>query len=150
MSSRNDRFECRWRPSRRLFQLYSALWLLAVCSAIVLQLPVALRSGLLLSIVAHAAWVIPRHVLHSSPSAVTGLRRTPQGWAMFSRRAGWHAVRVLGDSMALPAIVIVRYRRPGQWFPRAACIAADALDRETHRRLRLRLRLSSNRFAAPQ
>lgn len=115
----------------------------------VLQVPASLRFALLVSVIAHAAWVLPRHVLLSSPAAVTAIRRTPEGWAVLSRRAGWHPVQLLRDSVALPAMVVVRYRQPGQWFARAACIPADALDADTHRRLRLRLRLSRNRFAAP-
>lgn len=149
MFSRNDWFECRWRPSRRLFQVYCAVASLALCSAMVLQVPASLRFLLLIGVIAHAAWALPRHVLLSSPAAVIAIRRTPEGWAMLSRRAGWHPVQLLRDSLALPAMVLVRYRRPGQWFARAACIPADALDAETHRRLRLRLRLSRNRFAAP-
>ncbi|WP_426149995.1 hypothetical protein [Pseudomonas sp. DC3000-4b1] len=53
------------------------------------------------------------------------------------------------DSLALPALVIVRYRLAGQWWTRSACIPADALDPDTHRRLRLHLRWSRKRFLWP-
>jgi toxin CptA len=149
VSSQNDCFECRWRPSRRLFALYGLALLLAVCSTFILQLPAWARLALLTGCLAHGAWVLPRHVLLTAASAISGVRRTPQGWAVFSRRKGWQAVQLLPDSMALPQVVILRYRVPGQWWARSACVPADALGADTHRRLRLRLRWSRHRFAPP-
>lgn len=149
MSNRNERFECRWRPSPWLFRACCATLLLALCSIFILQLPAALRLALLVACIAHGAWVIPRQVLLTAPGSVTGVRRTPEGWAVLSRAKGWQPVRLRADSLALPALIILRYQPPGRWLARSACIPADALDAETHRRLRLRLRFSRNRFAPP-
>nr|WP_276583375.1 protein YgfX [Pseudomonas sp. RIT-PI-S] len=132
-----------------MFAGYCTAQLLAICSALTLQLPSPLGFALLLGCLAHGAWVLPRQVLLTSAHAVTGLRRSPEGWALFNRAKGWQPAQLRRDSMALPGVVILRYRLPGQWWSRSVCIPADSLSRETHRRLRLRLRFSRKRFAAP-
>lgn len=149
MSSRNDRFECHWAASRALCWSYGVAQLLAIGSILTLQVPPLVGFALLTGCVAHGIWVLPRHLLLSAPGAVTGLRRTPSGWALYCRESGWRPARLMFDSLALPALVIVRYRLPGQWWTRSACIPADALDPDTHRRLRLRLRWSRKRFVSP-
>lgn len=142
-------FECRWQPSRRLFAAYGATLLLAVCSTFVLQLPASVRLGMVAACLAHGAWVFPRHILLSAACAVSGVRRSPQGWAVFSRSVGWQAVQLCPDSMALPAVVILRFRTPGHWWVRSACIPADSLGAEAHRQLRVRLRWDRHLFTPP-
>jgi toxin CptA len=145
----NDRFECRWRPSRQLFVAYCAVQLLALCSALTLQLPFPVKLGLLLGCLAHGAWVLPRHLWLTSPYAIVGLRRSPEGWAVHSRAKGWQPVHLRHDSLALPWMIVLRYRLSGQWWSRSVCLPADALPEQAHRRLRLRLRFSRARFAVP-
>lgn len=128
---------------------YCVAQLLALCSVLTLQLPSSVGLALLLGCLGHGIWVVPRHVLLSSANAVTALRRTPQGWALFSKGRGWQPVQLRHDSLALPLMVVLRYRVPGQWWSRSVCIPPDALPADTHRRLRLRLRFSRDRFAPP-
>jgi toxin CptA len=45
--------------------------------------------------------------------------------------------------------VVLRFRLPGERLGRGLCIPRDALPRELHRRLRLRLKFSRRRWAAP-
>ena len=98
--------------------------------------------------VAHGCWVLPRHLTLRSRHAITGLRRHAGGWQLWSEAQGWQAVQLRPDSLALPALIVLRFRRPGQWFTRGLCIAADSMDPQLHRRLRVRLKFSRRRWAA--
>ena len=102
-----------------------------------------------LACVAHAAWTLPRQILLRHPSAFTGLRRDEEGWQLFSARNGWQPVQLRPDSLALPLAVVLRFRLVGERRVRGLCIPRDALTREAHRRLRVRLKFSRRRWAAP-
>ncbi|MNG38150.1 hypothetical protein D3C84_1257310 [compost metagenome] len=54
------------------------------------------------------------------------------------------------DSLALPGLIVLRYRRPGRYWSEGLCIAHDALEPVQHRRLRVRLKFSRRRWAAAQ
>lgn len=150
MSSPSDAFECRWQPSRALLWLYLPLLALALLAPWLAAIPLWLKLTSNLLCLGHAAWVLPRHVLLSSPQAVLGLRRDAQGWQLWSRAQGWRPVQLRPDSLALPLVVVLRFRLPGERFSRGLCIPCDALPREQHRRLRLRLKFSRRRWAEPQ
>jgi len=122
--------------------------LLALIACLMLAVSGGVKLALLLLCLAHGAWIMPRQVLLSHPSAVQGLRRDRSGWQLWSKRAGWHPVQLRHDSVALPGLVILRYRRPGQWFSRSLCVPADAMPADQHRRLRVRLKFSRRRWAA--
>ncbi len=124
--------------------------LLCAVTLLVLDAPAALRlagAGLL---AVHAGWVLPRHILLGHPGAVCRLRHDGQGWWLWSRAQGWQPVQLLRDSLAWPVLVIVRYRLPGCLWPRSVCIFPDALPADQHRKLRVRLRFSRRRWAAPE
>lgn len=148
MSSPSDRFECRWQGSKVLLALYLACLALAITALSLLAIPLLLSLFCLAFCLGHACWVIPRQILLSHPHAITGLRRDALGWQLWSAARGWHPVQLRPDSMALPGLVILRYRRAGQWFARSQCIGRDALEPVQHRRLRLRLKFSRKRWAA--
>ena len=149
MSSPSDVFECHWQASRLLLAAYLSALLLALITLSVVELPLwaaLVSAGLCLL---HAAWVLPRQVLLRHPAAFTGLRRDESGWQLFNRRDGWQAVQLRPDSLALPALVVLRFRLAGERRARGLCIPRDALAREAHRRLRVRLKFSRRRWAAP-
>ena len=148
MSSRSDPFECHWRPSRRLLALYLlSLGLAVLALALAAITGWAQAAGLLLCLT-HAAWTLPRAILLSHPGSFTALRHDGRGWQLGNAGEGWVAVQLRPGSLALPQAVVLQFRRPGQWFDRALCIPADSLDREVHRRLRVRLKFSRRRWAA--
>lgn len=122
--------------------------LLALIACLMLAVPGGIKWVLLMLCMGHGFWVMPRQVLLSHPWAVTGLRRDRSGWQLWTRRAGWQPVQLRHDSVALPGLVIIRYRRPGQWFSRSICVPADAMTADQHRRLRVRLKFSRRRWAA--
>ncbi|MFK3970237.1 protein YgfX [Pseudomonas sp. NPDC087358] len=155
MSSRSDHFECRWHASRTLLTVYLGVQVLASVSLLLLEIPLWAKSvGLLLCLV-HGLRHFKQSILLTDPRAFTGLRRDDSGWQLWNERGGWQAVQLRPDSMALPRIVVLRFRLvTGTWLQRrwvkSVCIANDALAPDVHRRLRLRLKFSRRRWAAPE
>jgi toxin CptA len=149
VSSPSKHFECHWQASRLLLTVYLAALALALLALFLIDLP--LWAALLgaLACLAHAAWVLPRQILLRHPSAFSGLRRDEEGWQLFNARDGWRAVQLRPDSLALPVAVVLRFRLAGERRVRGLCIPRDALVHEAHRRLRVRLKFSRRRWAAP-
>ncbi|MDN7142517.1 hypothetical protein KC131_17870 [Pseudomonas sp. JQ170] len=150
MSSPSDRFECRWQGSRVLLAAYLASLLLALLALSLLQVPWWVKLLGSVCCLLHAGWMIPRRILLSHPHAISGLRRTPEGWQLYSRAQGWQPVQLRPDSLALPGLVVLRYRRKGRYWNEGLCIAHDALEPVQHRRLRVRLKFSRRRWAAAE
>ncbi|MBI6909431.1 protein YgfX [Pseudomonas palleroniana] len=147
MSSPSNRFECRWQASGLLLAAYLLAQLLALGSLLVLDLPYSSLGALLC--LAHAAWALPRHIRLTHRSSVRGLRRDEDGWQLFSDERGWHSVQLRPDSLALPWIVVLRYRVQGEWRVRSLCVPKDSQAADVHRRLRVRLKFSRRRWLAP-
>ena len=149
MSSPSNLFECRWQASRLLPAAYLGALGLALVSLYLLDIPLwASLPGALLCLL-HGAWVWPRQLLLNHPSAFTGLRRDEQGWQLWSQAAGWQPVQLCRDSLALPWLVVLRFRLPGERRVRGVCVPFDAQAPDVHRRLRVRLKFSRRRWAAP-
>lgn len=83
-------------------------------------------------------------------SSIRGLRRDEDGWQLFSDELGWHSVQLRPDSLALPLIVVLRYRLKGQWRVRSLCVPRDSQAADVHRHLRVRLKFSRRRWLAPE
>ncbi|MDZ4337188.1 MAG: protein YgfX [Pseudomonas sp.] len=150
MSSPSDGFECRWQPSRQLLACYALIQGLALLSLALVDIPLWARLLGIGFCLAHAAWVLPHHLLLSSPQAYRALRYTTDGWQVHCTAQGWQAIELHPDSLALPLIVLLRFRLAGQRRVRSVCIARDSLARDQHRRLRVRLKFSRHRWAAAE
>lgn len=124
--------------------------LLALVSLILLEIPAWLGLAGIVMCLAHAAWVLPRYILLSHRYAVTGLRRDATGWQLWCAAEGWKPVQLQRDSLALPGLVVLRFRWQGRRWVHGLCIPGDALEPVQHRRLRLRLKFSRRRWAAPE
>ena len=148
MSSPSNRFECRWQASRLLLAAYLLAQLFALGA--LLCIDVSFSSLGMLACLAHAAWVLPRHILLTHRSSIRGLRRDENGWQLWSAARGWHSVQLRPDSLALPFIVVLRYRMPGKWQVRSICVPWDTQGVDLHRRLRVRLKFSRRRWLAPE
>ena len=149
MSSRSDPFECRWRPSTGLLAVYFTAQAFAVLALLLADVPFHWKTlGLSLCLL-HACRVVPRQILLREPVSLRALRHGAEGWQLWSERDGFQPVQLLPDSLALPSLIVLRFRRPGDWLARGVCIPADAMAPELHRRLRVRLRFSRNRWLAP-
>ena len=150
MFSPSDAFECQWRPSRQLLACYALGQGAARLSLALVALP---SWGRVLGVgfcFAHAAWVLPRHLLLSVPQAFRRLRYTAEGWQVHCAAHGWQAIELHSDSLALPLVVLLRFRLVGQRRVRSVCIARDSLARDQHRRLRVRLKFSRHRWAVAE
>ncbi|MDM3884975.1 hypothetical protein QSV36_05075 [Pseudomonas sp. BCRC 81390] len=147
MSSPSECFECRWHGSRRLLTAYLVCQVLAWLAVWASPLPGWQALAVVATCIAHAGWAIPRRILLTHEHAVTGLRRDARGWRVFSRARGWQPVRLCRDSVALPALVVLRFERAGQWLGESQCVPRDALGADEHRRLRVRLKFSRRRWA---
>ncbi|SET38772.1 toxin CptA [Pseudomonas graminis] len=94
-------------------------------------------------------------ILLDQPQSPAGLRRDSNGWALWNEEGGWQPVQLRPDSLALPHMVVLRFRAVtghwlSRWWVRSLCIPADAMAPDSHRRLRLRLKFSRQRWAAPE
>ncbi|HEY0287729.1 MAG TPA: protein YgfX [Pseudomonas sp.] len=155
MSSRSDRFECRWQASPRLLTAYLVAQLLAWIALWFLDVPVGAKVIGALLCLWHSVRYLRTSVLLKGDHAYTGLRRNADGWQLWSERFGWQAVQLQRDSIALPQIIVVRFRLVAgrwidRWWVKSVCIPSDSLAPDTHRRLRLRLKFSQRRWAAPE
>jgi toxin CptA len=148
--SPSNTFECRWHASRQLLAAYLLAQAFALGALFVLSIP--LWASLLGAFVCllHGFWVLPRQILLSHPKAMRGLRRDGDGWQLWNQADGWQAVQLRPDSLALPLIVVLRFRLRGEWRVRSICVPRDSQATDLHRRLRVRLKFSRRRWAAPE
>jgi toxin CptA len=155
VSSRSDHFECRWQPSRWLLTAYLVAQVLALTSIALLSIPPWAKAVGVLLCALHASRCLGQLILLNRRTSLTGLRRDRSGWSLWSEEGGWEPVQLRPDSLALPPIVVLRFRRvTGPWsgrlWARSVCIPADAMAADAHRRLRLRLKLGRRRWAVPE
>ncbi len=119
---------------------------LALLTLLFVEIPLWVCLLGVLACVGHAAWVLPRHVLLTHPTVFKRLRHDDEGWQVLRSGGQWQPVTLQPDSIALPWLVIVRFRLPGRSFTHSLCIPADAMPRDVHRRLRVRLKFSRQRW----
>ncbi|MFJ2429586.1 protein YgfX [Pseudomonas sp. NPDC087804] len=150
MSSPSNTFECRWHASRQLLAAYLLAQAFALGALFLLSIP--LWASLLgaSACLLHGVWVVPRQILLSHPTAFCGLRRDADGWQLWNRADGWQAVQLRPDSLALPLIVVLRFRLRGEWRVRSICVPRDSQVADMHRRLRVRLKFSRRRWAVSE
>ncbi|MCW8278644.1 hypothetical protein IMF27_26485 [Pseudomonas sp. PCH199] len=150
MSSPSNSFECRWHASRQLLAAYLLAQLFALGSLFLLTLPLWASLLGVLCCLLHGVWALPRQILLTHPQAFRGLRRNTEGWQLWSQAAGWQSVQLRPDSLALPLVVVLRFRVKGERRVRAICVPRDSQAADLHRRLRVRLKFSRRRWAAPE
>ncbi len=150
MSSRLEPFECRWSASAGLLRLHAVAAFAAGISPWLTAIPWTLKALLTLLVLWSWQRVRQRQLQQRYPEVPRRLRHGAEGWQLWSPASGWQAVQLRPDSLALPLLVVLRYRLPGERLTRSLCIARDSLTADAHRRLRVRLRFAPRRFAAPE
>lgn len=133
-----------------LLAAYLALLALALLAVWLAAVPVWVSLIATLLCAGHAFWVMPSVIRLTRPDAYTGLRHSPAGWQLRRVDGHWQPVQLCRDSLALPVAVVLRFRLPGERRVRGLCIPADAMEASAHRRLRVRLKFSRNRWAAAE
>jgi len=133
-----------------LLAAYLLAQLFALGSLILLDIPLWARLPGVAICLIHGAWVLPRQILLNHPAAFSGLRRDADGWQLWNAAQGWQSVQLRPDSLALPLVVVLRFRLRGERWVRSVCVPRDAQAADVHRRLRVRLKFSRRRWAAPE
>jgi toxin CptA len=133
-----------------LLAAYLLAQLFALGSLFLLSIPVWASVLGAFCCLAHGVWVLPRQILLTHPQAYRGLRRDAEGWQFWNQARGWQPVQLRPDSLALPLIVVLRFRLRGERRIRSICVPRDSQAADVHRRLRVRLTFSRRRWAAPE
>lgn len=142
-------FSCFWQPSHRLSQAVIVVLVLAAMAVILAAISVLLQLGILVLLAVQIALQWRQLSLAQQSSLRRGVRHsTAHGWQLWSAQHGWRSVQLRAESIALPALVLLRYRYAHQWFYRSVLIPADSLPQDSHRRLRVRLKFSRQRWRA--
>lgn len=131
-----------WQPSLRLSWLALAVTILACYAVLVAAVPWWLKVGILTLLVLQAAYQVLRLLRAGLPYKRAGLRLGAQGWQLWNAQTGWQPVQLGVGSMAIPSLVLLRYKHPQHVLYRSVVIAADSLSKDAHRRLRVRLKFS--------
>jgi len=149
VSSRLEPFECSWSASPTLLRLHAAITLAGLACLWLAAIPWTLKLLLTLWLLWSGHRVRYRQLQQRYPQVPRRLRHDAEGWQLWSPARGWQPIQLRPDSLALPWLVVLRYRRPGDRLARSLCIARDGLSAAAHRRLRVRLRFAPRRFAVP-
>ncbi|MCU0936934.1 MAG: hypothetical protein MUF66_12955 [Gammaproteobacteria bacterium] len=137
------------RPSRGLALFLSATHAGAAGCLLAAQLPSGLRVAGLLAVSASLLWELRRHVLYRDPRSVVRLLAGSEGdWTLGLADGTRVPAERRPGALVHPWLVVLHLRSaqpPRRW---SVPIAADALDPESHRRLRVRLNLEA--LSAPR
>ena len=72
-------------------------------------------------------------------SVIEAWRTTSNNWELRLQCGQVEQVILLGDSILLPGIMILRFRRPGNWRTRTVVLMPDTLGANNYRRLCVKL-----------
>ncbi len=135
------------RPSRVLATLLCALHAVAMLSVLPLSLEWWWRSALLSVVFLSLVHVLRRQALLAGANAVRGLLWESEGsWLLTLGDGRSCAAQLLPGAFVHPWLVVLNFKLEDAWWgSRAVVLCADGLDGQSHRRLRVRLRLAGDR-----
>ncbi len=148
MHDQNNVFSCHWQSSLRLSVLALLMTLLACLAVATSAIGWPWKFALLALLTVHVSCQLLQIAGRQQPSQRRGIRRNENGWQIWTAQYGWQAVQLRADSMAIPVLVLLRYRYAHQWFYRTLMVGVDSLPADSHRRLRVRLKFSRQRWRA--
>lgn len=130
-----------WQAAGWLYTLHATLLLLALPALQLSSLTGWPYYLLHLVCLLHAMllWLLQRR--NRGPAARLGLSYGNRaGWQLWNARTGWSRIRISGQSLVLPAMIILYYRKPGALLPGCLLLGKRELATQAHRSLRVRLR----------
>lgn len=134
----------RLRPGRssRLAAFLLLVHSLAVAVLTATALPLWVRLGLVLALVASLIHGHALHVARDWPWAITGAVWDELGlWRLTLASGRTLEAELLSDSFVTLPLVVLNFRTGPWWSRRSLVLASDAMDREMLRKLRVRLKL---------
>ena len=130
--------EIELKPSRLLGLLLLGMTLLVLVAIYLAALPGAIQVGLGGVVTGLSAWS------WRQACSTDVLRMTPAGQLQCpDELKEWRDVEVLGDSLASPGLIVLRYRLPAKRV-RTRVLLSDSAEADDLRRLRVLLRWASH------
>jgi hypothetical protein len=128
-------------PSRRIAAALLAAHMLAGASLWVSPLPAWAALTLIAMLAAHAAISVRRHAFLDADGALLELELRDDGTLSACTREGrWLACELVGSGFVSSAFTAITLRADGERRVRSVLIAADCMERDAFRRLRVWLR----------
>ena len=132
-----------WQPSAWQYAMRAGTLLLALLAMQLAYLPSLLSwTGHVLCLL-YAVYLILELRKRCTPFAKTGLVYRQGGWQLWSSQHGWRDISLSGQTLVLPWLIIVYYRRSGGLLQRWLVIDKWMLKQDAHRRLRVCLRFAN-------
>lgn len=140
-----DKIRLELRASALLVAVFVVLHMGAFAIALFIPLATALRIVLALLIAASLYRELNRHALRRSQSAVVMFElQSEDGACTLQRRGSPHAEEArLLDQWVYPRLTLLVVRLAQHRWPVSVVVPADAVERDSFRRLRMQLRLRS-------
>ncbi len=136
-----ERLSVRLGPSRVLAVMLGGAHVVAAAALWLATLPVVYALACSVALSAHLAWVVRRHALRADPHALIELDMIDDGSVAVCMRGGLRrAYRVDGSSFVSPLFTVMNLRPEAGRWTRHVLIAADGVDADSFRRLRIWLR----------
>jgi toxin CptA len=133
-----ERLQLRLRPSRLLAAILGSAHAVAGAGLWLAPLPPACALAGSLALLAHLAWVLRRHALRRGAGALVELELVDDGAVFVSRRDGLRSVyRIAGSTFVSAPLVVLNLRPEAERWTRCVLIAADSVDADRFRRLRV-------------
>ena len=142
-------FRVELAASRRFLWLLSAGHLGALAIGAVLAVSTPWLLPLCLLVASSWLWTLARHGLLRSRRSFIALELTGERACALQLRTGeWVQGEIQATSYVLPWLIVLHVAVEGRTVDPRVCLFADSMARESHRRLRMRLRWA--RHAEPE
>jgi toxin CptA len=139
-----ERLSLRLGPSRLLAAMLGGAHVVAAAALWLAPIPVVYALACSVALVVHLAWVVRRHALRTDAGALIELEVVDGGSVSVSTRAGVRRVyRVGGSSFVSPVLTVLNLRSETGRARHHVLVAADSVDANGFRRLRVWLRWRS-------
>jgi toxin CptA len=136
-----ERLSLRLGPSRLMVAVLGGAHLVAAAALWLAAVPLVYALVCSVALAVHLAWVVRRDALRADSHALIEMDVNDDGSVFACTRAGVRReYRVSGSSFVSPLLAVLNLRIEGRRWTRHILIAADSVDAESFRRLRVWLR----------